>query len=108
MLVQPKPEFRNLTKSAVLAALDDPDQQNAIAADVARLVAVYRGNLRSTSRAAACLPAFYALRAAGQSRKLRCNSHRTSFAMRAPKLRDAATRPLVMPAETSSLPPNTI
>jgi hypothetical protein len=50
MLAQPKPEFRKLTESAVMVALDDPDQQNPIAAEVARLIAAYTDNLQQHVR----------------------------------------------------------
>ena len=50
MLVQPRPEFRNLTKSAVLAALDDPDPKNPIAVEVARLIAAYTDNVQQHVR----------------------------------------------------------
>lgn len=44
--VEPKPEFRPLAESTVLAALDDPDPANPIAVEIARLVTAYTGNLR--------------------------------------------------------------
>jgi hypothetical protein len=50
MLVQAKPEFRNLSKSAVVAALDDPDPKNLIAIEVARLIAAYTDNVQQHVR----------------------------------------------------------
>jgi hypothetical protein len=50
MLVQTKPEFRNLSESAVLAALDDPDPKNPIAIEAARLVAAYTDNVQQHVR----------------------------------------------------------
>jgi hypothetical protein len=47
MLIQPSTEFISLSEAAVLAALQDPDSANPVAAEVARLVAGYAENFRS-------------------------------------------------------------
>ena len=43
-VVEPKPEFRSLSEESVLVALADTDPENAIAAEVARLIAGYTQN----------------------------------------------------------------
>jgi len=45
--VQPKPEFRLLAEDAVVAALEDPDPQNPIAIEVARLIDGYTRNFQA-------------------------------------------------------------
>jgi hypothetical protein len=44
--VEPKPEFRDLSETAVVAALQDPDATNPIAIEVARLIAAYTRNFQ--------------------------------------------------------------
>jgi len=45
-IVEPKPEFRDLSEAAVVAALKDADPKNAIAAEVARLITAYTTNFQ--------------------------------------------------------------
>lgn len=49
MIPSAKPEFQRFTEPEVLAALDNPDSQNAIAIEVGRLVAAYTRELRDRS-----------------------------------------------------------
>lgn len=46
MIVEPKPEFQALDEATILAALDDPDPENPIAKEVARLVTGYTENFK--------------------------------------------------------------
>ncbi len=45
--VVPAPEFRDLSQADVQAALDDPDESNPVACEVARLMAGYVENFRA-------------------------------------------------------------
>jgi hypothetical protein len=45
-IVEPKTEFRTLSETAVMAALEDADPKNAIAAEVARLITAYTTNFQ--------------------------------------------------------------
>lgn len=65
IVVEPKPEFRNLTEAAVLAAIDDPDSKNPIASEVARLIAGYTKNFQRHVERVGHMPADI-LRAKGQ------------------------------------------
>ncbi len=47
MIVEPAAEFRGLTQEAVTAALADPDPNNRIACEVARLVGCYTQNFKA-------------------------------------------------------------
>ena len=47
MIVEPKPEFHSLDEAAVLAALEDPNEENPIAKEIARLIAGYTENFRT-------------------------------------------------------------
>ncbi len=46
-IVEPKPEFRMLSDQEVRTALDDPDPNNPIACEVARLVHGYAKNFEA-------------------------------------------------------------
>ena len=54
--VEPKPEFRSLTKDAVLTALRDPDPANPIAVEVARLIDGYISNFDAPVRRLGRIP----------------------------------------------------
>ncbi len=56
-IVAPKPEFLALTEDAVMAALDDPDSTNPVAAEVARLVTAYTNNFRDHVERIGYIPA---------------------------------------------------
>jgi len=56
-IVEPRPEFRSVTKDALLAALDDPDPANPIAAGIARLVTAYTINFREHVKRIGCVSA---------------------------------------------------
>lgn len=56
-IAEPKPEFRSVTKEAVLAALDDPDPANPIAVEIARLVTAYTRNFRDHVERIGYIPA---------------------------------------------------
>lgn len=46
-LVEPLAQFTSLTEAEVMAALNDPDPSNAVACEVARLIAGYTANFRA-------------------------------------------------------------
>ena len=46
-IVEPKPAFRGLTEAQVLQELDDPDPENPIALEVARLIEGYTANFKA-------------------------------------------------------------
>ena len=46
-VIQPKPEFVSLTETDIEAALADPDPNNPIAVEVARLMTGYAENFRA-------------------------------------------------------------
>ena len=56
-IVEPKPEFRQLDESAVLAALQDRDPSNPVAQEVARLIKGYTGNFQRVIKQLGYMPA---------------------------------------------------
>lgn len=52
-----RPEFTNLTESEVMTALADPDPNNPIACEVARLVEAYTENFRAYVKRLGYFPA---------------------------------------------------
>jgi hypothetical protein len=45
-IIEPKAEFRTLSETDIIAALQDPDPANPIAIEVARLIAAYTSNFQ--------------------------------------------------------------
>jgi hypothetical protein len=55
--VEPKSEFRDLSETAVVAALQDPDPANPIAIEVARLIHAYTINFHAHVQRLGRIPA---------------------------------------------------
>jgi hypothetical protein len=45
-IIEPKAQFRALDEAAVMTALDDPNPENPVAVEVARLIAGYAANFK--------------------------------------------------------------
>lgn len=72
-VVEPQLQFQSLTEAAVPAALDDPDPDNPIAIEVARLVTGYAENFHHRVEQLGYMPARSSVsRHAGPSRPSPC------------------------------------
>ena len=49
-IITPAPQFTGLSKAEIMAALNDPDPDNPIAVEVARLIEGYTENFRAHVR----------------------------------------------------------